>query len=307
MNSKFSHISISQAEARDIIVNAQGLINPNLTPLDIIHQIGYVQIDTLAVAARAHHHVFHTRSNTYTPSDLEVMMQNKQVFEYWSHAASYLPMEDYRFSLVSKKEYATGKSHWFEQDKNTISYVLDRIKADGPLQSKDFKDDRTEKQEWYAWKPAKIALEQLFMEGKIMVRERKNFHKVYDLTERVLPDNVNISAPTTLQFCEHLIKKTLRAQGLATLNEIGYLRKGLKPVLIKALNPLLKGNEIIEVKIEKNEQTYFALNQPETSTKSTGVHIVSPFDNILIQRKRALSLFNFDYQIECYVPEKKRV
>lgn len=300
------NITLSKTEAKTIVLNAQGFNTSFSTPRNVIQQLGYIQIDTLAVASRAHHHVFHSRNASYIPEDLNVMLRNREVFEYWSHAASYLPMEDYKFSLLRKEEYSKGKSHWFEQDIKTTKFVLDRIKAEGPLQSKDFKDIRTEKQEWYAWKPAKIALEQLFMEGKIMVSERKNFQKVYDLTERVLPTHVETTPPTLLQFCEHLIIKTLNAQGLVTLNEISYLRKGIKTTLQKALNKLLNSNTIAKVSIESNPQIYYALSPIIEQAECVQVHILSPFDNLIIQRKRALDIFDFDYQIECYVPEKKR-
>ena len=299
------HLKLTKTEAKSIIIESQ-LLNNNLSSLDNINKLGYVQIDTLFVAERAHHHVFHTRNSSYMKADLDDMMSKKQVFEYWSHAASYLPISDYRFSLIRKRLYAKGQSHWFKQNKKMNRYVLDRIKAEGPLQSKNFKETRDIPSAWYDRKPAKIALEQLFIEGTLMIAERKNFQKVYDLTERVLPPSIDSSIPSAEEYCEYLIKSTLKAQGLSTINEIGYLRKGIKPVLGKVINKLVESNDIVSVQIEGVDQKYFALCNFDHSKSPQTIHILSPFDNLVIQRKRLITLFDFDYQIECYLPEAKR-
>lgn len=298
--------TITKAEARNLVIDAQLFPHHGVSSLDVIRKLSYVQIDTLAVAERSHHHIFHTRNTAYQQDELMQMVREKQVFEYWSHAASFLPMEDYRYSLIKKQEYAQGKSHWFRQNKKMTSYVLDRIKAEGPLQSKDFKDPNHTSGAWYNWKPAKVALEQLFMEGRLMVAERINFQKVYDLAERVLPADLDTSMPSKQEFYEFLIKRTLSAQGIASLPEITYLRKGLKTHIEKALTKMIRKGIVQPVSVEGINQTYFTLTDlPEHKANDTA-HILSPFDNLIIQRKRTLELFDFDYQLECYVPEKKR-
>ncbi|OFY85240.1 MAG: hypothetical protein A3F72_04360 [Bacteroidetes bacterium RIFCSPLOWO2_12_FULL_35_15] len=300
-----------------LLLQSQGLLKfhtgkAEMTALSIIEHLGYVQIDTLAVVARAHHHTLWTRFSEYNEQILtELLEKDKSIFEYWSHAASYLPMSDYRFSLPRKKDYADGKSHWFGQDKKMNTYVIDRIKAEGELQSKDFEFKRSANANWYEWKPAKRALEQLFMEGKLMVAKRKGFQKVYDLTERVLPNTVDISFPTQKEIAEHLIMKNIRAYGLVQEKEITYLQPGLKDSVSKCLRQLLKEGELLEVKIEdlQNELFYTSKKQLKTLNKieyPDSLHLLSPFDNSVIQRKRLQTIFGFDYQIECYVPEAKR-
>lgn len=298
-------MKLTKAEARHLIIDSQGL-NHDSTPLEIVNQLGYVQIDTLSVAERAHHHVFHSRNLAYAKTNLEDLMRTKQVFEYWSHAAAYLPIKDYRFSLIKKASYAKGAKHWFAKNEKMNRYVLDRVRVEGPLQSKDFKETRDTPGLWYDYKPAKVALEQLFMEGKLMIKERINFQKVYDLTERVLPNDIDSSTPTPDEFCEYLIKTALQSQGVATLSEIGYLRKGIKPTLTKVINKLVRSGELVSLKIEGLDQEYYSLPNANFNEPSDEVHILSPFDNLVIQRKRLLDLFEFEYQIECYVPEAKR-
>jgi len=239
-----------------------------------------------------------------------LLEKDKLIFEYWSHAASYLPMSDYRFSLPQKKAYLGGKSHWFGQDKKMKLYVLDKIKAEGPLQSKDFEHKRTGPGNWYEWKPAKKALEQLFMEGRLMVARRQGFQKVYDLAERVLPSSVDISVPNIMEHAEHLIYKAIQAQGIVAENEITYLRTGIKEPVTKTLKKLLKEGRLIEVRIKGIETAFISapekISTLEIIKPEQKLHLLSPFDNMVIQRKRLQRIFDFDYMIECYLPEAKR-
>lgn len=309
-------ISLSPEIARTIALSSQGLY----TPLGVgkkgivkaIGHLGYVQIDTLAVVARAHHHTLWTRTENYAPAHLdELLAKERSIFEYWSHAASYLPMSDYRFSLPRKKLYREGRSHWFSKDEKVMRYVLDRIKSEGPLMSKDFEAPEKRKGVWYEWKPAKQALEQLFMEGTLMVAGRKGFQKIYDLTERVLPPGIDTSFPSEREHARFLIMKTVNAHGFVSEKEITYLRKGLTESIAKELSRMVKQGELIEVSIGNEKGVYYSTNSKlDLAAKQRmhdTVHILSPFDNSLIQRKRVEKLFGFNYQVECYVTEAKRI
>lgn len=321
MANKFSMLKASKIvpleQVQLITLQSQGLLKNDFGKgkkgaLSAIEHLGYIQIDTLAVVARAHHHTLYNRLPDYKEKFLtELLEKDKSIFEYWSHAASYLPMIDYRYSLPRKKAYAEGKSHWFAQDKKINKYVFDRIKAEGPLQSKDFEHKRIGPGNWYEWKPAKRALEQLFMEGSLMVARRQGFQKVYDLTERVLPNTVNTKIPSEKEYAEHLIKQAVNANGIVEEKEIAYLRTGLKDSVNKALQRLMKTGEIIEVVVENCGSSLFITTQKHLDSikkveRTKNIHFLSPFDNVVIQRKRLLRFFNFDYQVECYLPEPKR-
>jgi uncharacterized protein len=304
---------ISAAEARCLVLQSQGLAFPafkkgSTGTLEAIEHLSYLQIDTLAVAARAHHHTLWSRVKAYREKHLDELLEQRKIFEYWSHAASFLPMKDYRFSLPRKQLFAAGKSHWFSQDKKLKQYVYDRIKAEGPLQSKDF-ENRKRKPGMWNWKPSKRALEQLFQEGRLMVARRRGFQKVYDLTERVLPAGTDVTLPSKAEFAEYLVLSAVRAQGLVTHKEICYLRKGLDADVGKAVKRLCADERIIPVSVGGWESEYFAWpGKPEKikPVPQNAVHILSPFDNSVIQRRRLLTFFNFDFMIECYLPEKKR-
>lgn len=276
--------------------------------LSAIEHLGYIQIDTISVIQRAHHHTLWNRNPRYKSSQLDQLIADKQVFEYWSHAASYLPMRDYRFSLPRKQALASGKQdHWYERDEGMIKLVLKRIATEGPLMAKDFKHTGNKTGEWQT-KPAKQALEYLFMQGDLMVPSRVNFHKVYDLTERALPEGTDTTRPDPEEYARFLITQYLRANGLGQTAEIAYLRKGTKPLVSVTLEDMVSNGELLRIRAAG--KPYYALpaslellNKPLARQK---LKILSPFDNLVIQRKRMKELFGFDYLIECYVPAAKR-
>jgi uncharacterized protein YcaQ len=308
--------SLDTEQARLLALSSQGLLSPAFGKgrsgaLKAVTHLGYVQIDTLSVASRSHHHVLWSRVPGYTEAMLAQMAESdRSIFEYWSHAASFLPMSEYRFSLPRKAIYAEGGSHWFSQDKKMKKFVLDRIRKEGPLQSRDFEFVRSSPGNWYDWKPAKKALEQLFMEGRLMVSARKGFQKVYDLTERVLPPGTDETMPSPEEYARFLVLKSLQANGIATLKEFSYLRPGMAAPVAKAVKELVSEGKIREIAIQGQANTpyYITIGQhlPDAPVIDDVLNILSPFDNVLIQRKRLQAIFNFDYQIECYLPESKR-
>ena len=298
-------VTISLKDAKNIILNSQGLTH-STNNLSVIQQLSYIQIDTISVTERCHNHIFFTRNPNFNKEDINDLMKSKSIFEYWSHAAAYLPIKDYRYSLYPKEKYRTGTKHWFPRDKKVEKFVLDRIKNEGPLQSKDFENPNVKNHNWYEWKPAKTALTNLFIDGSLMIANRKGFQKIFDLTERIAPSNINTSIPSINEYCLHLINNAIKAQGIVTLNEICYLRKNIKPTVKKILQELVENKDIQPIQVDNyNEIYYTTIANPITSTNNS-LHILSPFDNLTIQRKRLKTIFNFEFQLECYVPEKKR-
>lgn len=306
--------TLSLKEAQKAILLSQGIHKSNKigsgkeATYRAIEAINYVQIDSISVVERAHHHSIWNRAENYAPVHIDQLLEDKQIFEYWSHAASYLPMVDFRYSLPRKHSIAEGNKHWFDIDKKDMASVLERIKSEGPLQAKDFKDTRATKTGWWDWKPAKKALEQLFMVGELMVVKRQGFQKVYDLTERVLPANINTCRPSEEEYFQHLIINYLNANAIGTPEQITYLLKGLKKPVKEHCMKMLEDDLLITVTVDNH--AYFALptlnNLLKKKLSISKVKILSPFDNLLIQRKRTKQLFNYDYQIECYVPANKR-
>ncbi|MDX1906748.1 MAG: crosslink repair DNA glycosylase YcaQ family protein [Bacteroidia bacterium] len=308
-------LTISPDQARRMVLHAQGLTRGVVFPDGkagveaVIRHLGYVQIDTISVAMRAHDHVLWTRVPDYKPQDLAAAQAQKTIFEYWAHAAAYLPIEHFQYSLARKHAISQKHKHWFEREHDVITFVLDRIRHEGPLQSRDFDAGGHSGGTWYSWKPAKRALEQLFMEGGLVVTGRKGFQKIFDLPERFLPEISRLTLPDPEASARHLILTGLRAQGLATPNELGYLRPYENRVLKKIVLQMAEAGEIIPLQIEGSaRQVYYHLAHTDIPDQPAppDVWLLSPFDNFVIQRERLRQLFNFDYQIECYVPAPKR-
>src|SRR3954447_1140087 len=181
---------------RRIALDAQGLLRaaPFGRGVDATHraleQIGYVQIDTISIVERAHHHTLWNRVPNYRPSHLDKLVSERRAFEYWFHAAAYLPMRDYRFALPRMHALKNGERHWFaNRDLKLMKAILDRVRAEGPMMARDFETPKGRAQGWWNWKPAKRALEQLYMQGDLMISGREGFQKIYDLPERVLPSH----------------------------------------------------------------------------------------------------------------------
>jgi uncharacterized protein YcaQ len=306
----------SAEKLRRIALNQQGLLKADSfglgkqATLRAIEQIGYVQIDTISVVERAHHHVLWSRVSNYEPQYLTELVAERQLFEYWSHAAAWLPMKDYRFSLPRMKQ-ASGDRHWFDDcDKKLIQQVLHRVQHEGALLARDFEDTRKGKKEWWDWKPAKRALEQLFMQGELMVTRREGFQKVYDLPERIIPDWVDTTEPTLDEYADYLIDNTIRAHGFATAKSMAYLRKGkpLRNAIDLRLQAKLDDGLVLKLELDNDNVMYILpelLEKPSPRSNKT-VRILSPFDNAIIQRQRGQDVFQFNYLIECYVPAPKR-
>ena len=305
-----------QARLRKIALAHQGLSSAKpfgsgvAAVAKAVEHLGYVQIDTISVVERAHHHVLWSRIPGYQPDALYQLVASKKIFEYWFHAAAYLPIRDFRYALPRMHAIKSGEKHWFDSiNKRLLRDVYRRIESEGPLRARDFADATKKTNGWWDWKPAKRALEQLFMQGDLMVVGREGFQKRYDLTERVLSDHVDTSYPDLNEQAEFLVNTTLRAHGFASLKSFTYLRKGkdLRLAVKEYLNACHDQQKIDLIDTSSGERFFVdskLLDEKRRSLKR--VKLLSPFDNLVIQRERCREVFDFDYQIECYVPAPKR-
>ncbi|MCC5903784.1 MAG: YcaQ family DNA glycosylase [Halomonas sp.] len=305
------------ARLRRLALAAQGLLQAQpfgrglAGAREAINHLSYVQIDTISVVERAHNHVIHSRVPGFKPSMMNQLLIDKDIFEYWAHAAAFLPIADFRFSLPYKHALKSGQTHWFKNpDKKLMGELLARIESDGPLRSRDLETTTTKRSGWWDWKPAKKALEQLYMQGDLMVSDREGFQKTYDLTERVLPSYVNLKMPSMEEFATHIIDQQLRCHGLASLKGFTYQRRNseLRNTVKTLVNERLAQGDLERVKVKTGEVFIVeagALERPLPRLRNRML-ILSPFDNSVIQRERLSALFQYEYQLECYVPEAKR-
>jgi len=305
------------ARLRRLALSAQGLLRAEPFGRGLagarkaIKHLGYVQVDTISVVQRAHHHVLHSRVPGFNPAMTNKLLVDGDIFEYWAHAAAFLPISDFRFSLPYKHAIRNGQTHWYRNpDRKLMSELLGRIRSEGPIRSRDLETGKRKRTGWWDWKPAKKALEQLYMQGDLMVTDRTGFQKTYDLTERVLPAHVNTEMPDMTEFAAHMVDQQLRCHGLVSLKGLTYQRRnaGLRKAVKTLVTDRLTRGTLEQIRLRNGEVFLLesgALDRPVPRLGKRMV-ILSPFDNSVIQRERLNSLFQYDYQIECYVPAAKR-
>ena len=273
---------------------------------ELVDRIGFVQIDTISVVERAHHHILATRIPRYQTEWLNCA----PVFEYWAHAAAYLPWRDFRHTLPRKERIKANGHDWFRADKAEAERVLARIRSEGPLMARHFETSRRPAG-WWDWKPAKRALEYLFMAGDLMV-VRQGFQKVFDLTERALPPGTDTRIPTPREQAAWYLDRTLDAWGLAARDEFAYQRKEHIDYIDAVLREREEEGSLIRLAVEGIPKTPYWVRPADlervdaSKAPDRALRILSPFDPFLIHRKRMRRLFGFDFAIECYLPAAKR-
>jgi hypothetical protein len=317
-----SQLELSPQQARRAALSAQLLDGRTPLPsggegaMRVIEHLGYVQLDTIAVVERAHYHTLWTRVPGYAPQLLDELLAQRQVFEYWGHAASILPLGDYRYYLPAMRRHREQPNAWAREmmgqgDRLAVD-VLRRIRDEGPLRSSHFESARAGGGGWWGWKPTKAALELLFWQGELMISAREGFQRVYDLAGRVLPPGTDTREPDATELGRFAARRALQAHGVIREKDIcGHLGVAPRPVVQAALREMQAAGEVAEVRVAAQEWPYYALAAGlEALLKLRSVkprlQILSPFDNLVIHRDRLTRLFGFDYTIECYVPAPKR-
>lgn len=278
--------------------------------LHAIENLGYLQIDTISIIERAHHHTLWTRIPDYKTTYLEELVKERKVFEYWFHAASYLPMKDFRFVLPKMSDVKQNKAHYYKAEPKVMRYVRDTIRGEGPKMARDFESETKNAGNWWNWKPTKMALERLFLQGELMIVERNGMQKTYDITERVLPDNIDLTMPDPIEYAAYLVRTYLQAYGFTTLKQITHLKTdvGLRKNVNEVLQFMLSQKSLEKIDIDGLPTIYIQndLTTQKLKKAEAKIRFLSPFDNFIIHRERIKQLFNFDYRIECYTPKEKR-
>ncbi len=231
---------------RAVALHAQRLTTPNgaepsPTPdaiYDTVDALGCVQIDTLHMVARSHYLALWSRLGAYQPADFDGLIfkdGERRLFEYWGHAASVIPLADYRHYLPAMQRQVNAPSTWWERwttdntNRATLEEVRRRLAEEGALRAADFEYNGRKRESWWDWKPAKHALEYLFAAGEVMIANRVNFQRVYDLTERVLPGWVDTTEPTQDEARRHFVEQAGRRLGVfepMQAVDYAYLKRG---------------------------------------------------------------------------------
>jgi len=288
-----------------------------------VDKLGCVQIDTINVVERAHFITLWTRLGKYDKNRLwELTYKERRLFEYNAHAACYIPFKDFRFYKhameVREKEIKSNFKKWGKTDPELLDIVLDRVKEEGPISSKDF-DGPTRTGGWWNWKPAKLALELFFGAGILLIDRRENFQKYYDLAEKIIPDWVDTNPPDEKERVLFFIKKTLSCLGLAKPQEIRsyYYDRSVKlerttREIQELLDRLVSEGDVSKYEVDWDKDPYYCLTEDLNLIEERvepvfhGVQLIGYFDNFMWNRERINLLFDFEPKLEIYVPQKDR-
>ncbi|HEY4254441.1 MAG TPA: crosslink repair DNA glycosylase YcaQ family protein [Roseomonas sp.] len=314
--------SLTLAQARAIWLRAQRLdtaapfgAGPEATRRAVEH-LGYVQIDTINVIERSHHHILHTRIPDYARADLEqAQSADKSVFEYWTHALSYVPAADYRFFLPAMARYRAAPQRAFATvDAADYAALLRRIRQDGALSIRDIDDEvLVEKTHpWGSRKPSRQALRFGFFIGDLAISKRSGMLKSYELAGRHFGWQRRPKPATEAQFAGYLLDRAVRAQGVVSLDSICFGNLACKPEVARLIEAAVRRRQLRPVSLDGHATIpHWAppavLDSAAEAPPDPLVHILSPFDPLVIQRKRLNVFFGHDHRFEAYVPAAKRV
>jgi uncharacterized protein YcaQ len=313
-------VRLTNAEARRIWLHAQRLdatepfgSGAEATPAAVAH-LGYVQIDTIHVIERSHHHILYTRIPSYRRAHLQQAQNvDRTVFEYWTHALSYLPAETLRF-YVRHMRRDWERRVWFgDVTSRDIRRVVSLIRKGGPITIREIDNDALEDRRhlWASRKPAKRALEAAFYKGLVTVSRRTGMVKTYELLTRHFGWDRLPRAASEPETLVYLLDRALRSQGIVSLDSVCYQDAARKPAMRRLVERRVRRGELVPVQVDGAERLPHwvrpdALDGTAEPAEAP-VHILSPFDPLVIQRRRLRLFFDYDYRFEAYVPKDKRV
>lgn len=288
-----------------------------------IDALGCLQIDTISVVERAHYLTLWSRLGNYEKTHLDTLAyKNRRLFEYWAHAACYIPMEHYRYyvpvmkkwekEFIPRLEKRTGKG------KELVDHVIQRITDEGPLSSKDFSSEKKGKGGWWNRKNEKVAMDYLFTAGILAISERINFQRYYDLTENVIPDWVDKEPPTEEERIRFYFEKTMKCLGAILPKDAReyyqHQRTKISMTPTKIEEWLQKQEDVETIALEGEPRPYYCLEEDRSRLEIVDddfdfdeVQLVIYFDNFMWNRDRIQRLFGFESKLEIYIPANQRV
>jgi uncharacterized protein YcaQ len=314
-------LTLSSNTAQRIWLHAQRLDEaepfgggPEATRAAIEH-LGYLQIDTIHVIERCHHHILWSRIPGYRREHLrQAQSVDKSVFEYWTHALSYVPTRDLPYFLPEMKRHRLAPKSWFNSvSKDHLRKVLTLIHRSGPISIRDIEDDVLVEKDhaWASRKPSKRALQLAFYTGALTISERSGMLKTYELMDRHFGWSAKPKAASERQVVDYLLTRALRSQGLVSLDSVCHLDAKRKAAVRAAIEARVKRGTLIPVVVEGAEKVEHWAAPPALDAlpplDGNRVHLLSPFDPLIIQRKRLKMFFDYEHLFEAYVPKEKRL
>lgn len=322
-------LELSHREARRLMIGSQRLSGqPPARPtkadmLDVIRQLGALQIDSISVVQRSHHIVLWSRLGNHPPEWLhELLAEDRAIFEYWAHAAAYTPIELYphfrRTMLTFLENGNKSTREWLQDNQHVLDDVLQHVRANGAVTTSSFEPpegaERAAPWAWYGNKPTNLALDILWTAGELMIDRRDNFQRVYDLTARVHPEWDDAQIPGDEETQRSLGLVALQALGVSTAAWLpDYFRRHSARTAIRkrdapgVLEDLVERGHAVRARIKGFDSPAYvattALEMPFPTSRTT---LLSPFDSLIWHRLRTLEMFRFELRLEAYTPKAKR-
>jgi uncharacterized protein YcaQ len=292
----------------------------------IIDQVGCVQIDTLHMVRRSQYLALWSRAGAYDPRDFDDLIfgVGRRLFEGWEHAATIIPLSEYRYQMTRQRNIrenpSSGYNRWLHDQvkKDYVPEVLERIRREGALKVSNFESDGHKGGSWWNWRPAKVALEYLYAVGDLMIADRVKFQRLYDLTERVLPKWVNVDEPAAEERDHFWVERGAKALGVCTARQAGdYTWMKVTHSRPQVASLIRQGMLIpIQGKMEGGETGEFLVHRDnlplleqaaDGDLKAERTTFLSPFDSLFWAAQRDEMLFGFHKSLEMYLPASKRV
>ena len=296
------------------------------TLYQVINQIGCVQIDTLHMVRRSQYLVPWSRMGTYEPTDFDDLIfgPERRLFEGWEHAATIIPLTEYRYQMPHQRNLREHPTNWYNRwlnelvQKDFVPQVLERVRREGALKVSNFESDGHKGGTWWNWRPAKVALEFLYAFGELMIANRVKFQRVYDLTERVLPKRVDTSEPTVEERDRFWVERGAKALGVCLPRHAGdytWMKVTKSRPIVEAL---VKDGILLQITGELADGKTAQLvihrdNLPlleqaaDGALKAERTTFLSPFDNLFWAARRDEMFWGFHKSLEAYLPAPKRV
>lgn len=322
-------LPVTTSDARRLFMASQGLLEDPAVQarspaslLRLIERMGFVQIDTINTVDRAHHLILASRSDAYCHAWLDTLSGAKRkLFEHWTHDASFIPT---RWFAHWRPRFERYRARGWHRDRlgddadALVARVLERVRAEGPLRSADFEHvGDGGANGWWNWKPHKVALEYLWRTGDLYVVGRQNFHKIYDLTERAVPEHHAAPAVSDDEHIAWACERALERLGIATASEVTNFWRAISLAQATAwLDDALRRGRVVAVQVVSPTSAHpprrgYAL--PDVQRTLRRLHaaprrarLLCPFDPVLRDRARLKRLFDFDHRFEGFVPAPKR-
>lgn len=308
------NLSLSREEARSVAVRAQAFSGPKPTGVETLaSRVGAIQLDTISVLARSHELAAYARLGPIPKAEIEdaywgrSAMGEPRHFEFWSHAASILPIDHWPLYAFRRRANAIKGWSWFAEHKKTTKAVIERLRNEGPLTASQLGGAKRGG-EWWDWSDTKIAVEHALYRGEVVCTNRQSWRRVYDLADRAIPSRFLNTELDDDECLARLVQFAGDSLGIATISDLADYQR-LSTAQVKGT---LAKTSLIEVTVEGwGERAFLSRSAAESLSTSAGrprsrTTALSPFDSLVWYRKRTERLFGVVHRLEAYVPREFR-